>query len=87
MTLKSETKNVSTLKIVILSKDGLFKYDCLDCDSQVINCSNYDTKRSCEENQCLTDEYCQWTFGVPSGTCRTVGYVGGEAQLFDLGLD
>jgi len=68
-------------------KDGLFKYDCLDCDSQVINCSNYDTKRSCEENQCLTDEYCQWTFGVPSGTCRTVGYVGGEAQLFDLGLD
>ena len=67
-------------------KDGLFKYDCLDCDAQVINCSSYDTKRSCQENQCLPDEYCAWTFGVPSGTCRTVGYVGGEAPLFDLGL-
>lgn len=57
-------------------REGLFKRDCLTCDSSVVNCSSYNTRRACKANQCLPQEVCQWIPGLP-GRCVTVETIEG----------
>lgn len=64
-------------------RESPIKRSCHSCDTSIVNCSSYTTRRACQENECLNQELCTWILGFPTGTCQTTGVVGG---VLDIGI-